>query len=149
MNHLAWKKVLEQDLIYIGEELREQLEGRSCIILSGEVGAGKTTFIQNFMKSSSSEEQVLSPTYNIIYEQGDCAHADFYRIEDSQEIVHLEMGLYAEEKDFFLIEWGKPYLREIRSQLGEQFSYYELTIEINAGDDPTSATRNINLVRLS
>jgi len=150
MVNLSWKKVLEQDLEYIGEELREQLEGKTCIILTGEVGAGKTTFIQHFMKGFiEGDDEFLSPTYSLINEQGCCAHADFYRIEDPEEIIHLEMGLYAEEKEYFLIEWGKPYLKEIRSQLGEQFSYYELIFEINSAESDSLMSRNIHLQKIT
>ena len=140
---LSWKKVFEKDLDYIGEELKDHLQGRSCIILTGEVGAGKTTFIQHFITNLEGEENVLSPTYSIINEQGAFAHADFYRIEDPEEIIHLEMGLYAEDKNFFLIEWGMPYLKEIKSQLGNGFSFYELKIEVIAGDDSSHSPRNL------
>ena len=146
IKNISWKKILEQDLDYVGDELREHLEeSKACIIFSGEVGAGKTTFIQHLMKSNSTEKNILSPTYSLINEQGEFAHADFYRIDDPEEIIHLEMGLYAEGKNFFLIEWGLPFLKEIRSQLGEQFKYYELKIEVNAGDDPISSSRNMIL----
>ena len=145
----SWKKIFERDLDYICDELKEHLEGRSCLILSGEVGAGKTTFIQHFMKGEgTSGEEILSPTYSIINENGNFAHADFYRIVESEEIIHLEMELYAEDKNYFLIEWGISHLSEIRSQLGEQFKYYEINIEINQGDDPSASSRNIELRRI-
>ena len=60
---------------------------------------------------------MLSPTYSIINEQDDFAHADFYRIEDAEELIHLEMELYAEGKNYFLIEWGLPFLNEINHNL--------------------------------
>ena len=146
-NKVCWKKVLEQDLEYISDEMKEILEGKSCIILSGEVGAGKTTFIQNFMKNTSGQD-VLSPTYSIINEQEGFAHADFYRIDDVEEIVHLEMGLYAEGKNYFLVEWGLPYLKEIKSQLGDQFMYYELKIDVIDDESGSSGTRNLYLRKL-
>ena len=146
-NNTSWKKVFEYDLEYIADELKEFLDGKSCIILSGEVGAGKTTFIQSFMKKSHTDD-VLSPTYSIINEHNEFAHADFYRIDDPEEIIHLEMGLYAEGKNYFLIEWGLPYLEEIKMQLGEQFKYYELTFDILGDEDPSKAPRNIALKKL-
>ena len=144
---VCWKKVLEQDLEYISDEMKEHLEGKSCIILSGEVGAGKTTFIQSFMKNTADDE-VLSPTYSIINEQDDFAHADFYRIDDAEEIVHLEMGLYAEGKNYFLVEWGLPYLKEIKSQLGDQFKYYELKIDVIDDESSSDGPRNLYLRKL-
>ena len=144
-----WKKVLEQDLEYIGDEIRDLLgEGRSCILLTGEVGAGKTTFIQHFMKKLNGGDEVLSPTYSVIHEQGEYAHGDFYRIEDAEEIVHLEMGLYAEGKRFFLIEWGMPFIKEIQLQIGEHFQFFEMKIEITNNDKVETSSRNIKLIKL-
>ena len=140
---LSWKKVFENDLSDISEELKNHLNSRSCIILDGEVGAGKTTFIQHFIKEACDEENVLSPTYSIVNEQGEFAHADFYRLVDPQEIIHLELGLYADGKKYFLVEWGKEYINEIKLQLGDSFDYYELSIEINASENDNIPTRNI------
>ena len=145
---LNWKKVFEHDLGYICEELKEVLPEKSCIIFTGEVGAGKTTFIQNFMNENQGEKEVLSPTYSIINEMGDLAHADFYRIEDPEEIIHLEMGLYAEGKKYFLIEWGMPFVKEIRSQISEHFKFFELKIEINESSSGQIPSRNIDVFEL-
>ena len=59
---LNWKKVFEHDLGYISEELKEALPEKSCIVFTGEVGAGKTTFIQNFMNENQGRREVLSPS---------------------------------------------------------------------------------------
>jgi hypothetical protein len=48
--------------------------------------------------------------------------------------IHLEIPMYLEEKDYFLIEWGKPYLRELIKIIGDEFNYFELQIEINPND---------------
>ena len=103
-----WKKAFESDLDYISIELREIISTPACIILNGPVGAGKTTFVQHFTRCMQEENtsEVNSPTYSIINEQGTIAHADFYRLKDSEEITHLELPLYAEKKKFFFIEWG-------------------------------------------
>lgn len=142
----TWKKVLENDLDYLAAELREAVEKPAVIILSGPVGAGKTTFTKKFVK----DMPIQSPTYSVINEAGEIAHADFYRIKDPQEIIHLELPLYLEDKEFFLIEWGMPFLREIARSVEENFSLYELEIEIN-GDgemDKHIASRNFVLKSL-
>ena len=144
---LNWKKVLEQDLDYVCEELKEILSSKSCIILTGEVGAGKTTLTQHFMKNQI-EDDILSPTYSLIHESGVYAHADFYRIEDPEEIIHLEMSLYSEGKEYFLIEWGIEYLKEIKSQLGDQFKFYELKVNINSSEEKAEHSRDIDLYEL-
>lgn len=123
----AWKKVLESDLANIANEMKEVIEPPSVIILDGLVGAGKTTFAKIFLDSKES----ASPTYSIINEVDNLLHADLYRIEKKDELLYLEIPMYLEEKDYFLIEWGMPYLHELRRIIGDEFKYYQLKIEIN------------------
>lgn len=145
-----WRKVLENDLDYIVSEIKEMLERPAVIILSGPVGAGKTTFTKRFVGGVNNKVQ--SPTYSIINEVGGVAHADFYRLKDSEEIIHLEIPLYLEDKDYFLIEWGSPYLREIQREVGEEYFYYELEIEVNElanKEAVVSKSRNYSLKDIS
>ena len=131
-----WKKVLEADLEYIVSELKEAVKIPAVIILSGEVGAGKTTFCQHFihfclpeLKSKGEKLDVTSPSYSLINEFGTIAHADFYRLKKNSEVLQLELPLYAEKKEYFLIEWGKPFIQAIHEELFEEFSFYELAID--------------------
>ncbi len=137
----SWKKVLENDLEYIVSEVREILEKPAVLILSGPVGAGKTTFTKKFV--GDSKEPAQSPTYSIVHEKGGIAHADFFRLKESEEVIHLEIPLYLENKEFFIVEWGRPFLREIQNEVGEEYSYYELDIQINeARENQEEVTRN-------
>ena len=143
---IIWKKVYEADLPAIIEEVRDFVESPSVIILSGELGAGKTTFSKVFIDKGSTS----SPTYSVIHEIGNIAHADLYRLETDEDIIHLEIPLYMEEKDFFLVEWGKKYLSTLKKLIPEQFSYYELCISSNteASSDSTGPSRNYLLSRI-
>lgn len=130
----AWRKVYEQDLPNIIHELEESVELPAVIILTGEMGVGKTTFSKNFIKVIQPDlpgSMVNSPTYSVVNELGDVVHADFYRLKAPEEVVHLELPLYLEDKDFFLVEWGKDYLRELHREVPENFTFYELVIECN------------------
>ena len=122
----TWKKVLESDLPNIVTELKEVVQPPCVIILDGPVGAGKTTFTRMFLGKG----EATSPTYSIINEIDNIVHADFYRIEKKDELIHLEIPMYLEEKDYFLIEWGMPYFNEIQKIIGDEFRYYQLKIEI-------------------
>jgi len=121
-----WKKVLESDLSNIVTELKEVVQPPCVIILDGPVGAGKTTFTRIFLEKDSAP----SPTYSLINEVDNIIHADFYRIEKKEELVHLEIPMYLEEKDYFLIEWGMPYLYELQRIVGDEFKFYQLKIEV-------------------
>ena len=145
-----WKKTLESDLESIIYELKDFLETPAIIILSGDVGVGKTTFTKKFVKQMVGDKLAFSPTYSIINELGDVVHADFYRLQDAEEIVHLELSMYLEDKEYFLVEWGKPYLREILAEASDDFKVYEIEFEMNESkSQDDSASRNLKLIDLS
>ena len=123
----AWKKVLESDLVNLAIEMKEVIEPPSVIILDGVVGAGKTTFAKCFLEN----KLATSPTYSIVNEVDNILHADLFRIEKKEELLYLEIPMYLEEKDYFLIEWGMPYLRDLQRIIGDEFKYYHLKIDIN------------------
>ena len=93
---LSWKKVLLSDLTYVCQEIKDSVDLPAVIILTGEVGTGKTTFCKSFIGDGATQ----SPTYSIINETKNCVHADFYRIEGPDDIVHLELPLYIENKEY-------------------------------------------------
>jgi tRNA threonylcarbamoyladenosine biosynthesis protein TsaE len=134
-----WNDISEKDLESLSKEIKSLVDKPSIIFLEGPVGAGKTTFTRHFI----GEIGVQSPTYSIVGEFEEYAHADFYRIKTPADIMHLELSLYLEEKDYFLIEWGLPYIKEVERELNEDFSFYKL--EIDAND---STSRRFSLSKL-
>jgi tRNA threonylcarbamoyladenosine biosynthesis protein TsaE len=122
-----WKKVFESDLGYIAYELKELVNKPAFIILNGEMGVGKTTFVKTFIQDKS----VTSPTYSLIHEALDIVYADFYRLESSDEIPALELGLVLENKNFFLVEWGEKFAKQIAREIPEGFNFYMIDIFIN------------------
>ena len=145
-----WKKTLESDLESIIYELKDFLETPAIIILSGDVGVGKTTFTKKFIKQMVGDKLAFSPTYSIINELGDVVHADFYRLQEAEEIVHLELSMYLEDKEYFLVEWGKPYLREILAEASDDFKVYEIEFEMNeTKSQEEAASRNLKLISLN
>jgi len=103
------------------------------IALTGNLGAGKTFFAQNFINHFSRKEiTVQSPTFNILktYELGSTTinHLDFYRLESFEEV--MEVGLEDITKNAItLIEWPKDFL----NQLGIKPTM-EINIEILDGE---------------
>ena len=137
----SWKKAYENDLAQIVYEAKEILETPALILLEGDLGAGKTSFAKAFCQTS--DENALSPTYSIINELGDIAHGDLYRIEDAQELMHIELNLYLEEKNYLLLEWGRKHLSTLHREVPEDFSFYLLQIDILSND-----SRNYTLSEL-
>jgi tRNA threonylcarbamoyladenosine biosynthesis protein TsaE len=135
-----WKKVYRSDLPYIVYELKDLLKIPCMVILEGELGAGKTTFTQMFM----GEKETLSPTYSIISEYKNFLHADFYRLEQNEEVLQLELGTYLEDKQYFFVEWGMKFARRILRELPENFTPYvlEITIQNGATESLEGPSRN-------
>tara|TARA_R100000656_G_scaffold121374_1_gene96298 strand:- start:295 stop:741 length:447 start_codon:yes stop_codon:yes gene_type:complete len=125
-----WKKAHESDLESLVLELKDLVLKPAVVILSGPMGAGKTTLVKTFSKIVEPLSNASSPTYAVINEGAKFVHADFYRIEKSEEILHLELPLYLEGKDYFLVEWGKQFLQRLSREVPEDFNFYELEIEI-------------------
>jgi len=128
----SWTCQQESDLVFIAQDFLKITKTPMTVILTGVVGAGKTTFSKYFarMVAGQNDEQVSSPTYSIINELENFVHADFFRIKKSSEIIHLEIPLYIEGKNYFFIEWGIDWLSEIRKELSSSFTIYELDITV-------------------
>jgi len=136
-----WDGINEDQYLDLIKDLKNILKTPAAIILTGPVGAGKTTFTKYFV---GKVDEVLSPTYSLINEAGEVAHADFYRIEKPEEVVHLELNLYIDDKKYFLIEWGKPFIEDIKRNLTDEYSLYELVFDAKDLEGP----RNICLYEL-
>ena len=86
------------------------------ILISGEVGTGKTTLIKEYCKLIGVEEIVNSPTYTLINEyqnkKGKIVHMDLYRVKDINEINELGLFEYL-ENNIVIIEWPEIILKMI------------------------------------
>lgn len=80
--------------------------------LEGELGAGKTTFVQGFAKALGIEEKVLSPTFlilkqfNIPKSERVLYHIDCYRIQGPKDILQLGWEkIIQDTNSIIIIEW--------------------------------------------
>lgn len=126
-----WKKVFESDLGYIAYELKDLVEKPAVIFLEGEVGAGKTTFTKSFI----SDGETFSPSYSVLSETRNVLHADLYRLENQDELIHIELPLYLESKQFFIIEWGMKFFKTLYKEIPENYNFYQLDLSINNSSD--------------
>lgn len=126
----SWKKVFEQDLSYVAYELKDLVTTPAFIMIEGPIGTGKTTFCKVFV----GEEETMSPSYSILSEASNTLHADFYRIKSREDIIQLELGMYLEDKSYFIAEWSKQHFYSINLELPEEFHTYLLNISINPTD---------------
>jgi tRNA threonylcarbamoyladenosine biosynthesis protein TsaE len=124
-------------------DLAAQLAGAArpgdVILLSGDLGAGKTTFAQGFARGLGVPGQVTSPTFTLIHTYGgrlELVHVDVYRLEHLQEVVDLGLPEMIDEGAVALIEWGEaaapalaPDFLRIRIEFGTADDDRRLTIE--------------------
>lgn len=79
------------------------------IALIGNLGSGKTTFVQGFCAALGVHEKITSPTFTLMHiYQGDACpiyHFDFYRLNSTAEIAALGVEEYWEGDGISLIEW--------------------------------------------
>jgi tRNA threonylcarbamoyladenosine biosynthesis protein TsaE len=88
------------------------------VVLSGEVGTGKTTFVRAAARSLGVTDRVTSPTYQLArnYEglkdgrRVTVNHMDLYRLEGIEDRDALELEDYLEPDAVTFIEWAKPAL---------------------------------------
>ena len=110
------------ELIYKLSELKKASNfllknvNHDIILISGEVGTGKTTLIKEYCKLIGVEEIVNSPTYTLINEyqnkRGKIVHMDLYRVKDINEINELGLFEYL-DKNIVIIEWPEIILKMI------------------------------------
>ena len=99
-------------------ELARRLAGvlrpGTVICLDGDLGAGKTLFVQNLAASLGVQGEVTSPTFNLmnLYEDGRLprVHFDLYRLEQEYELDEIGFYDYVENPDgLVLIEWAEKF----------------------------------------
>ncbi len=98
----------ENELISIGENLGSVCQAGQVILLSGNLGAGKTTLVKGIAKGLGIEQMIKSPTYTIIREyEGRLPlfHLDVYRIGDDPDSIDLDDFLFGD--GITVIEWGE------------------------------------------
>lgn len=98
------------DTIKIAQKLANLLFKGDLVVLTGELGAGKTKFTEGFLSFYGIEDEISSPTFNIVNEYSvngiNIYHFDVYRLEDSDEFYAIGGEEYF-EKGICLIEWGE------------------------------------------
>ena len=93
--------------------------------LSGELGGGKTTFVQGFMTGAGIKKKITSPTFVLLKNYKLIYHIDCYRLKKAKELLDLGLReILINPKNIVLIEWPeivKKYLP--KSAIWIKFKY--------------------------
>lgn len=99
----------EKDTMQLAENIESEKFPGMVICLDGELGSGKTVFVKGFAKSLGINENITSPTFNIVkeYESGEMPlnHMDVYRLEESDSTIGFND--YFKSDDVTIIEWAE------------------------------------------
>jgi tRNA threonylcarbamoyladenosine biosynthesis protein TsaE len=114
---VSWRRYCEsaEETKAAGEEFAHLLRPGDIVLLSGQLGAGKTTFVQGVARGLGVGERVTSPTFTMVREHhcvnefgiATLHHADVYRVGSLGEVSDLALGELVEESAVALVEWGE------------------------------------------
>lgn len=121
------------------------LRSGDVVLLSGELGAGKTVFAQGLARAAGVTEAVTSPTFTLLHSYPtaiglDLLHVDVYRLDTTAEVADLGLAELVEDDAFALVEWGERAV----ATLGPDHLLVALAVP-ETGDDAGSAKRSLTL----
>jgi tRNA threonylcarbamoyladenosine biosynthesis protein TsaE len=109
---LAIRTATAEDTRDVGAALAGLLRTHDVVVLTGELGAGKTTLVQGIARGLGATEHVASPTFTLVREyvtgRVPVAHVDLYRLEREQDVIDLALDELEEGERVLLVEWGDP-----------------------------------------
>jgi len=102
------------------------------IVLAGDLGAGKTAFVQGFGRGLGVTDRITSPTFTLVhvYEgRVPVHHLDVYRLEQLNEALDLGLAEMLDEGGVVLIEWGDAILPVL------PHDFLEVRLTFGVGED--------------
>ena len=102
------------------------------IVLAGDLGAGKTAFVQGFGRGLGVTDRITSPTFTLVhvYEgRVPVHHLDVYRLEQLSEVLDLGLAEMLDEGGVVLVEWGDAILPVL------PHDFLEVRLTFGVGED--------------
>lgn len=130
----------ENETREFAKNLASILKKGDVIVLSGELGAGKTKFVEGILEHFNLQEEISSPTFTIVNEykndEINIYHFDLYRLSDIYEFENIGGEEYF-NKGICIFEWGEliedilpnEYIKIKFERIGNEDNYRKLNIE--------------------
>lgn len=106
---MEWVTVTEQETRALGERLSSLMRPGDIVLISGELGTGKTRLVQGIARGLGVPGQVTSPTFSLVreyYGRLPLYHIDLYRLSVS-DLPSLGLEEYLLGEGVVCIEWGE------------------------------------------
>lgn len=92
----------------LGEKLAKRVTNGGILALYGDLGSGKTTFVQGLAKGLGITKRIISPTFVIIRQYYNFYHIDLYRVENQHGLEGLGIEeIFNNPKNIVAIEWAE------------------------------------------
>jgi tRNA threonylcarbamoyladenosine biosynthesis protein TsaE len=98
-----------EDTMAVGEAVASLLREGDAVALTGDLGAGKTTFVRGAARALGFDGAVASPTFTLVREYRGRVriyHVDVYRLDRVQDVLDLGLDEMVAEGGVLLVEWG-------------------------------------------
>ena len=129
-----------EDMRALGSQLADELRAGDLVVLTGDLGAGKTTLVQGLAAGLGATGPVLSPTFVIarVYRDGrlPLVHVDAYRLGSRVEVDDLDLDADVSES-VTVVEWGEG--------LVEGLSEDRVIVSIHRSPGDSDETRTVSV----
>ena len=109
MNY-TYISISTENTLTFAKNLAAKLKPKDIIVLTGELGSGKTKFVEGILSYFNLQDEISSPTFTIVNEYQTTKfpiyHFDVYRLSDSSEFYEIGGEEYF-DNGICLIEWGE------------------------------------------
>jgi tRNA threonylcarbamoyladenosine biosynthesis protein TsaE len=103
----------DDETIELGRTIARSLPKKACVLLIGNLGAGKTTLAKGIIHGLgfAQPDEVASPTFTLIHEYGEARvyHIDLYRLDKPEQVATLGLDDIFDRDAVVLIEWGERF----------------------------------------
>ena len=131
---LLLRTATADDTREVGATIAPLLRIGDVLVLTGELGAGKTTLVRGIASGLGAAEHVASPTFTLVREyvtgRIPVAHVDVFRLERVQDVVDLALDELEGGACVLIVEWGDA----VEELLPDDRLRVELTTEDPAGE---------------